>query len=145
MRSVGWALLAGVGCQDLELDPTGATETADCAGADEYVAGLAATTPLGRTIALLEAEPAPPDIGDNRWVVEVTDARGCAVSDAGLVVTPWMPLHGHGLSPAVYASSEAEPGLYAVDVFDLIMPGLWEFTIELQDGDAVQFAFCAEG
>ena len=42
---------------------------------------------------------------------------------------------------------DRDPSDVAVAMFDLIMPGLWEFTVDLSgDGsDAALFALCAEG
>lgn len=121
----------------------------DCTGSETYVAGVShPSTVSGATVAVMQAAPTPPDVGDNAWTVSVTDSAGAPVTGLAPVVTPWMPLHNHGLTPATYGATESAPGEYDVDVFDLIMPGLWQFTIDLAPGgepDTAAFLFCAEG
>jgi hypothetical protein len=144
------ALVACGGGDDVVLDglqPTDSGTAPDCDGAEPFVAGMTATTSgSGTTVALAAAAPTPPDVGDNAWTLEVSDASG-PVEGLVVTVTPWMPLHGHGLSPADYAATDQGGGTYAVAPFDLIMPGLWEFTVRLGDdgADEAVFALCAEG
>lgn len=94
------------------------------------------------------ADPDPPDVGDNAWTLAVTDADG-PLDGLAPRVTPWMPEHGHGLVPPDCAGADQGDGSYVVETFDLIMPGLWEFTVDLAaDGvapDTALFRFCAEG
>lgn len=154
MRASLVALSLLVGCSggdDVSLDgsPTHTEETSDCAGADVFTIGMTATSDrTGSVVALLQAAPVPPDVGDNTWTIEVVDAGSAAVTGLSVAVTPWMPLHGHGLSPADYLGTDMGDGRYELETFDLIMPGLWEFTIDLDFGgepDTVKFSFCAEG
>lgn len=147
-----WWLVGLAACDGggVTLDGGGpSSEAPDCDGAQTFVVGISAVSPSGRTVAITSATPAPPDVGDNVWLVEVTDASGAPVPGLAPAVTPWMPLHGHGLVPPTYAGAESSAGTYAIDTFDLIMPGLWQFTIELapgaEDPDPVVFQFCAEG
>ena len=140
------------GCDDPIEWPDTTDFTADCTGADTFVAGMEMPTEVGEAagehmVRLLEATPAPPDVGDNDWVVEVVDLEGAAVAGLDVSVRPFMPLHGHGLSPAAYAGADQGDGTYVIERFDLIMPGLWEFTVDVS-GDASEtalFALCAEG
>ena len=121
--------------------------TVDCDGAEPFVAGMSATTSeSGATVAITAADPTPPDVGDNSWTLAISDASG-PVEGLTVTVTPWMPLHGHGLTPADYAAADEGGGAYAVAPFDLIMPGLWEFRVRLGDAgaDEALFALCAEG
>ncbi|MEQ1504389.1 MAG: FixH family protein [Myxococcota bacterium] len=141
--------IGAVGCTGdvtLDADDTGTLHNpnANCDGAETFVAGVSHETPLGRTVAVAEASPTPPDVGDNQWTVTVTDADGAAAA-LPLKLTPWMPLHGHGLTPPDYAGADEGDGSYVVTPFDLIMPGLWQFTVDLGDDDAAVFLFCAEG
>lgn len=130
---------------EIDLDNDGSfVVTADCTGAEPFAEGMEAVSVQGRTVVLSGASPAPPDVGDNTWTLIVQDDTG-PLSGLGVSVRPWMPLHGHGLSPARYAGTEASPGTYSVEVFDVIMPGLWEFWVELDDGDEAMFPLCAEG
>jgi YtkA-like len=139
-----WVAVFCVGCV-VELEPTTPDDGPDCAGAQVFTVGMQATTPSGVTVRIAAASPAPPDVGDNTWTLELEDASGAPLTGASPVVTPWMPLHGHGLAPSEYFCVEDEAGAYVVDTFDLVMPGLWQFTVEVADGDAVQFDLCAEG
>ncbi|MCB9686198.1 MAG: FixH family protein [Alphaproteobacteria bacterium] len=137
-----WWLAACSGGGDVVL--TGDSDD-DCAGAETYVAGIEATTSSGAVVSIVSAEPTPPDVGDNTWIVSVADATGAPVVGLSPVVTPWMPMHGHGLAPPDYGGIDQGDGTYVVPTFDLIMPGLWEFTIDLGADDEAMFAFCAEG
>jgi YtkA-like len=139
-----WVAVFCVACV-VDLEPTTTNEGPDCSGAQPFTVGIEATTPAGVTVRIASAAPTPPDVGDNTWTLEVVDASGAPVTGLAPVVTPWMPLHGHGLAPAEYSCVEEADGRYVVDTFDLVMPGLWQFTVEVADGDEVQFDFCAEG
>jgi hypothetical protein len=145
------ALLVGCTGEEIGLDDTdgGDTRTTDCTGAEPYVAGISSTAPSGMVVEIVDADPTPPDVGDNTWTLSVTDGGGAAVPGLTPRVVPWMPLHGHGLVPARYDAVDQGDGTYMVDTFDLIMPGLWEFTVNLGAGtetpDEVVFSFCAEG
>lgn len=128
----------------LDSTPGSYVVTADCTGAQDFIEGMEVTSTLGHTVALASASPAPPDVGDNTWSLQISTTDGPAVG-LEVRVRPWMPLHGHGLSPATYAGTEAADGVYDVEVFDVIMPGLWEFKVELGEGDEAVFPLCAAG
>ena len=143
------AMILGACSGDVELEAGGGLTT-DCTGAETFVAGMSATTEDGTVVRIMEATPSPPDVGDNAWVVEV-ERDGVGVDGLDVQVRPWMPLHGHGLAPARYASTSDGAGQYTVDTFDVIMPGLWEFYVTLSTGDTgeevqeAMFPLCAEG
>lgn len=141
-----WMLAACSGSDDGHTD--GHSDDA-CAGAQDFSEGVSgATDTSGATVEIVTADPSPPDVGENVWVLRVADASGPLTGLAPLV-TPWMPLHEHGVFPADYVGTDLGDGTYDVAPFDLIMPGLWEFTVDLApdsaDGDATVFRFCAEG
>jgi hypothetical protein len=144
-----WLVLA-LGCtDDVTLDDAPRdSATADCDGAAPFSLDATATTPSGVTVGFVAAVPAPPDVGDNTWTLSLDDGAG-AVGGAAPRVIPWMPLHGHGLVPAEYVGVDAGDGVYDVPLFDLIMPGVWEFSVDLapvgEAPDAATFTFCAEG
>ncbi|MEQ1567452.1 MAG: FixH family protein [Myxococcota bacterium] len=145
-----WWTVVAAGCDGgVELDGTSPEpDPPNCDGASTYVAGFSVVSAAGLTVTLVDAVPAPPDVGDNLWTVTVTDAAGAPVSGLASELTPWMPLHAHGLVPPAYPLVEKAAGSYAVDPFDLIMPGLWEFTLDVgSEGapDPVVFRFCAQG
>lgn len=143
------AALTSVGCSGpVQLDGSDTGPTSACTGAAPFVVGMEATTDLGdHVVRIQSAVPSPPDVGDNRWVLELVDDGGNAVMGAPVRVRPWMPLHGHGLSPRTYAGEDLGDGRYQVATFDLIMPGTWEFTVDItEDGsETALFALCAEG
>jgi len=124
----------------------------DCAfdNVDTYTAGIEKITGGGSfTVSIQSADPAPPDRGDNTWDLVVLDAAGAAVEGAAVVVTPYMPAHGHGTNPADFDGAEAGGGAYTAGPFDLFMPGLWEITVDVVDttgaSDDAIFTFCIEG
>ncbi|MEN0063653.1 MAG: FixH family protein [Myxococcota bacterium] len=139
-------LFLGLVACDEEPAPAAEQWTVDCTGAQAFQLGMTVTSPAGVTVALEDAAPAPLDVGDNAWTLSVTDAGGAPLTGLTPLVRPWMPLHGHGVSPTHYPGEEVADGVYQVEIFDVIMPGLWEFHVELNDqGDEATFALCAEG
>lgn len=147
------ALLAA-GCGNVALDddsssPTG-SQAASCddgGSVDTYVAGLSLASASGFEVTLVSADPAPPDVGFNTFIFDIKNADGSPADGTSLLITPWMPLHGHGSSPPTYDAPD-EGGVWAPDSIDLFMPGLWEINVDLVDGDLtdnVMFRFCLEG
>lgn len=140
---------AACGSEDASLDVGGELDLS-CPGAIDFVPGIELRTSRTRSVvAISDAVPSPPDRGDNTWKIAVFDASGEPMIDASLAVRPWMPLHGHGTTPSVFEAVSPTAGEYEVDVFDLFMPGLWEFTVDIaaEDGepDEAVFLFCVEG
>ncbi len=119
--------------------------TMDCTGAQEFRLGLTVSTDAGLDVTLESAVPAPIDVGDNQWTLAIANADGSAATGLEPRVRPFMPLHGHGVSPETYAGTETSDGVYEIETFDLIMPGLWNLHVELPSGDAAMFSLCAEG
>ncbi|MEZ4317657.1 MAG: FixH family protein [Myxococcota bacterium] len=117
---------------------------------DTYEPGMQVRTTQGNFyVEIVSATPDPPDEGDNDWVVKVLSESGTPVEGGTVTVTPWMPAHGHGISPPNY-SGQAAPGdgEYSIPTFDLIMPGVWEFQFlvtESMMNDTVELSFCIEG
>ena len=150
MRSVGKALflISTVGiaaCSGSEPELT-----TQCDGDYlTYEPELVVPTDEGRfDLLFVAATPDPPDEGNNDWVLQITDQAGTPV-DAEVIVTPWMPAHGHGVSPPDYVSQATDTmGEVEIPAFDLIMPGTWEFRISVTaDGatDTAAPSFCIEG
>jgi hypothetical protein len=107
----------------------------------EGVDSLLATT-------LDEVDPDPPGPGANAWTLTVLDGADAPVQDCELLVTPWMPDHGHGSSEAT-STPGVEPGSYEVTDVDVTMVGFWTFGIDVDCGaagiDEVEYRFCVEG
>ena len=142
-----WWWLAACG-GEVALDGGAHSAGAPCDGVPAFSLDATATTPSGVTVGFGSVSPAVPDVGDNDWVLSLSDAEG-PVSGAAPRLIPWMPLHGHGLVPPEYLGAEDAPGMYGFPTFDLIMPGVWELTVDLAppgaDPDAAVFTLCAEG
>lgn len=122
-------------------------EEVDCAkeNADTFTAGLAKQgTVLG--VKLMTANPAPPNRGDNEWVIHVNTVSGAApVSGATIEVTPFMPKHQHGTPVDAEVVPGATAGEYTLKKVNLWMPGVWETTIEMTSTagtDSVVYRFC---
>ena len=119
-----------------------ALETRD----DDYALGLAKAGAWAN-MTFVEATPAPPDRGDNTWVVDVHDQAGNPVEDLAIVVDPFMPDHAHGTTIRCDVTPADVPGRYVLAPVNLFMPGLWEVTLGLEgaDGDdAIVFSFCID-
>ena len=147
--TLAWFLAHGCG-QDSTvagIDMPSALDSS-CEGAVPFEAGMERVTESGLTVRLDYAAPAPPDVGDNYWTIGVFNDAGDAL-DVPTVVKPWMPLHGHGTTPPSFEGAAAEQGTYEIEPFNLFMPGLWEFTVNVGSedmaADEVVFAFCVEG
>lgn len=155
-------VLTGCGTETSSSEPE-PTQTQDNTAAEEPFESLCAAAPdidtytanLVRTgeqfkLTLISAAPAPWDVGDNDWTLKVEDLEGNALDDALVRVTPYMPDHGHGLSPPNYTgTAQGSGGYYEIQTFNLIMPGFWEMTVEISSpgvvGEAIAFRICVEG
>ena len=135
---------------DGEGDAGDEGDASDCQqreGVDSYEVGLRHSGEQVH-VTFVSAEPSPPALDDNRWVVAVTSHEGDPVVDAMLTVTPWMPDHSHGTPVKTEVTATETPGEYLLDPVNLLMEGLWQVTIEIELDDdirdAVTFSFCAE-
>jgi hypothetical protein len=118
-----------------------------CAGALEYHAGIQKAGLEGHyTIAILQASPAPPHIGDNTWTVRVTDASGAPVDGATLILGTWMPAHEHPGGRGTTVTPKGD-GTYELAPVNFNMDELWEttITVEASETDSVMFPFCIAG
>lgn len=82
----------------------------------------------GPFAGMLMIEPNPPKVGDHRVIITL-DAADEAVEGATVVVTPWMPVHGHG-TPDIEAE-EIAPGVYEAKRVFFNMPGLWDLQVHV--------------
>ncbi len=99
------------------------------------------------TFVLVSADPAPPAIDQNTWVLAVEDGSGNVVQGVMLTsVTPFMPDHGHGTStPTITPNPD---GTFTVSSVYLFMAGLWQTTVVAQangEKDSAVFSFCIAG
>ncbi len=130
----------------LSESPGGAESVCDGRGVE--LPGLEVETEHGLTLRLLQAEPPEQIVGDNAWLFEL-DQGGepmGGLSDS-VVVTPFMPDHGHGTAVAV-SVAEIAPGQYELSPVNLRMPGYWLITVEIAiaegDTEVAQFGVCVE-
>ena len=134
-------------------DGTGQQQQGLCtedARAEAYVAGLEKASDAGMFKArLVEGTPAPPDRGNNTWMLEVLDPNGSPMAGVTDVsVKAWMPDHGHGTNPLWNEGTVQPDGKYMVGPFNLFMPGLWQFTVSVEAANQTDVAivsFCVEG
>jgi len=98
-------------------------------------------------VMIMSANPAPPDVGDNTWMLRIVDMDDNPIDGATVTVTPFMPAHGHGTSPADFKATFSEDGTYEAGPFKLFMPGVWETTVDVAGdaADSVMFSFDLEG
>ena len=112
---------------------------------DDFAIGLTRTGSIV-DVSVMDAMPADPIRGDNGWTLGVTDDSG-GLEGVSIVVTPWMPDHGHG-TPVPAEITEMGGGDYQITPLNLYMAGLWEvtFALELGDGstDEVMFSVCVD-
>lgn len=139
-------LLALAGCDEgddaaqpeADAAPANPFPNGNPADADTYVAGLERQGEDGAlTVRLMDALPAPPERGDNDWVLAVY-AADVPMDGCDIDVQPRMPAHGHGtpVEAAVDPMADA-PGHYSVAPVNMFMPGLWEVTLGLTCGETV--------
>ncbi|MGE0870158.1 MAG: FixH family protein [Kofleriaceae bacterium] len=128
-------------------------ESYNCAADDrgeEFVIGLHKAGQDGKLdFTLMSADPAPPMRGKNTWTLQVKAMSGGVpgnpVTDATMIVTPFMPDHQHSAGIPVMIEALPDVGQYKLSPLNLWMPGVWETTIEATaDGntDTVVFTFC---
>lgn len=113
---------------------------------DVYMLGLSHRGAWAE-VAFVDAQPAPPERGDNTWVVRIMD-DDVARDDLEIAVEPYMPDHTHGSTVRCEVEPGAEPGTYVLSPLNLFMPGLWEITLVIRADDLgedeVQFRFCVD-
>jgi hypothetical protein len=101
---------------------------------------------------LMSAAPAPPARYLNAWVLQINALSGGVVgapaTDASLIVTPYMPDHGHGNGAyTVQVQAMPDAGQYKLSQINMWMPGYWEITIDVQAAgvhDTVVYKFCIQ-
>ena len=137
------ALLVGCGSAS---DSAGPPET--CNGRGDRLEALALEGEAGLELTFVSAAPMAPVVGDNSWVVALSDDTSEPIVGASddIFVTPFMPAHMHG-SPVAVGVYEQQQGTYELSPVNTHMPGYWEVTIELSTGefeDAVVVGVCVQ-
>ena len=96
-------------------------------------------------VTIMDAMPADPIRGDNRWTIAVQDAAG-AVDEVEITVRPWMPDHNHGTAVPTFITAMGA-GQFELAPVNMFMAGLWEVHLDLTAGDraeTVTFYACVE-
>jgi hypothetical protein len=98
------------------------------------------------TFEIVSSDPAPPEQGDDTFVVKVTHADGTAFH--GTLVLPteglWMPLNGHGPTIPAVITYDASQDTFTLAPVNLFMLGLWRVTLQAienpdaNEGDAAE-------
>jgi hypothetical protein len=83
------------------------------------------------SVRVAALDPDPPEVGENTWEIDVLGPD--PVAGCSLVVTPWMPDHGHG--GAVDTATEVDPGRWRLEGLDLRMGGFWQVAMGLDCGE----------
>jgi hypothetical protein len=165
LRSATFSLLVGFSCVPCACSSQSANSrdglgSAGASGSsvgckasdgDLYVPGLEKTGASGRlAFSLVSGTPAPPALGDNRFVVQVIDADGSPLAGA-LSVALNMPEHGHPSPKQPDVRFDAETRAFTLEPLDLFMVGLWRIAFEFEttvDGaplaDSAVFEFCID-
>jgi len=74
--------------------------------------------------------PAAPIKGDNAAQLTFSDPLGNAIDGLSVVVTPWMPAHGHGTSIQP-ATAPTGPGVLVATPVYLFMSGEWQLRMAI--------------
>jgi hypothetical protein len=91
------------------------------------------TEPAELDVMLHMTDPDPPTAGDVVATLHLSWADdGGDVTDADVLVTPWMTAHAHGIDTAPEVT-ELGDGLYEA-AFAFSMPGTWELQVDVDDG-----------
>lgn len=134
-----------------EASPEGSTSTsssaggADCNGRGDDLASLRLTSG-DLVLTLLEMQPEPPVVGDNEWLVFMSDASEAPVTglEESLEVSAFMPEHGHG-TPSAVGVQELDEGAYRLAPVNTFMPGLWRIRVAVErsdDPELFEFSVC---
>ncbi|HEX3593648.1 MAG TPA: FixH family protein [Polyangiaceae bacterium] len=113
---------------DTGSDTTGAALGDSCSKetrAPAFSADLSFSNTAGFTVKLLDAQPAPPKLGDNTWTVELDDASGMPIERAKIAFSQLMIDHGHG-GAKTPKLAELGGGRYSLSPVNFNMPGYWE-------------------
>lgn len=99
-------------------------------------------------LRVLDTSPAPPGVGDNEWLVFMSDAADAPVTGLArsMHVTPFMPEHGHG-TPVAVGVTEAAAGEYRLLPVNTFMPGLWHIRLSVsqsEEPELFEFSVCVE-
>ena len=127
--------------------------TVGCSASDggEHAAGSPQPGEAGRfDFTLVDSTPAPPALGDNTFVVQVSDRDGNpAFGDLSVALD--MPEHGHQSPRQPEIRFDAESQAFVLKPMRLFMVGLWHITFSF-DGmvddtplsDSAVFEFCID-
>lgn len=130
---------------------TGSTVGCNASDGDVYAAGLEKPGTAGQYhFALVSSTPAPPAVGDDKFVVQVIDADDQPIG-GNLSVVLEMPEHGHMSMKQPEISFDPESNTFTLDPMNLFMVGLWRITFSFEGtaagaplSDSAVFEFCID-
>lgn len=76
----------------------------------------------------------PLTVGEHTLTLSITDPDDQPVTGAHLIVTPTMPMHGHGSNVTAVVSeldSQSQPGVYSATPIGFTMAGMWEIEVTI--------------
>ncbi|MCO4771729.1 MAG: hypothetical protein KDA24_16990 [Deltaproteobacteria bacterium] len=136
-----------VACPSVDEEPDRSNVCGDLSRAQVYRAALPPQESSGDLdVRLLSSDPAPPNTEGSLWTLALSDDNGGPEDACSCTASPFAPDHGQGTSSSTCTPGDS-PQLLELEV-DLVMPALWEVTIEVtcpQASAEVLFVFCAEG
>jgi len=132
------------------IDPNVACQDFDTPWSDYYAGMIEVGTQSRVQIALLDADPAPPDLHANSWTLQLLDMSERPMTEdvSFSRVKPWMPDHGHGTAIEPVVGALDADGKTVVTGIDFRMPGVWTVTYDIDTAngpDSVVFSFCIDG
>lgn len=92
----------------------------------------------GLYVVHLEARPRPLVAGEATTLTVEIEVDDLPVADTTLAVEPWMPDHGHGVSPAPTVAADLD-GVHTA-TWTYSMPGRWELTLRVDGPDGQDHA-----
>jgi hypothetical protein len=124
---------------DAGVDAGSVGDTVECTGdaspypVDMYEANLKKVGMSGvLTFNLVSSAPAPPEQGEDTFVVQVTQADGSLFQ--GTLSIPyegmWMPLHGHGPPSNPSIAFDPTQNAFVLSDMDFFMLGLWRIQLQ---------------
>lgn len=144
-RLAALAALALAACSGDPSEASAAVSACDGRGDDLSTLRL---TSGALVLSVLETRPEPPGVGDNEWLVLVSDTGDEPVTGlaGSLDVTAFMPEHGHG-TPSRVGVQEGDAGEYRLAPVNTFMPGLWRIRLTVERADAselFEFSVCVQ-
>ena len=136
---IALAVVTAVACGDDDHDHEVDHEM--CFGDEDVLApGLSKQGTDGNfTVEIVSYDPDPLIVGNNDFVIDVTDAANAPVTGATFdVLETWQRVHDHG-TPVTAMATELQDGQYEVVDMNVVHRGSWLFRFGPNDGTNSDF------